>query len=90
MRALASPEALVTKRSKPEPSENRSRLDCLDTDLHRSLVSLMNMLDWTNISSPQYTTDGSNTVNFPSDLKTWLSIVNMNKAAFNTFSQVNS
>jgi len=29
-------------------------------------------------------------IQFPSDLNTWLSIVNMDKAAFNTFSEVNS
>jgi hypothetical protein len=48
------------------------------------------MLAWTIISSPQYITDGITAVNFPSGLSTWLSIVNMDKAAFNTFSQVNS
>jgi hypothetical protein len=46
------------------------------------------MLAWTDTSPPQYTTDGSNAVNFPSDLNTWLSTVDADKAAFNTFSQV--
>jgi hypothetical protein len=46
------------------------------------------MLAWTNTSPPQYTTDGSTAVNFPSGLSTWLSTVSVDKAAFNTFSQV--
>jgi len=65
-----------------------------DTDW-QALVSVFNsattpwttMMAWTS-PSPQYTTDGTTVVNFPADLTTWLGLVSVDVAAFNTFNTV--
>jgi hypothetical protein len=45
------------------------------------------MLAWTS-PTPKYTIDGSTEVAFPTDLAAWLTQVDVDKAAFNTFSAV--
>ena len=55
---------------------------------NRSPIPWDTMLAWTNTSPPQYTIDGSTEVNFPSGLSTWLSAMNNEKTAFNTFTKV--
>ena len=81
MRALASAEALVTKRSKPEPSENIPKLGPLGAGLQQishSMNHYVRLDQYLALSTRQTAVD------FPSGLNSWLFSVNMDK----TFSQV--
>jgi hypothetical protein len=71
------------------PSVMKTDLDwiALVQVFNRNPIPWATMLAWTDTSPPQYTTDGSTAVNFPSGLSTWLSTVGADKAAFNTFSE---
>jgi hypothetical protein len=63
------------------PSVMKTDLDwiALVQVFNRNPIPWATLLAWTNTSPPQYTTDGSTAVNFPSGLSTWLSIAGADK-----------